>query len=294
VLLWALLLPEFDAAYQTRGSYAFDWGKLRGIARIGAPTAVMWLLDIGSWVLFLSVIVPFYGKVAMAASNIAQQYMHMAFMPALGIGMALCSQVGYAIGDGRPERAAARTRVAMRMTGFYMGAMGLVFLLAGGPLMRLLTSDPEVIRMGRIVLLWAAIFQVSDAMCITYMNALRGAGDTLWPAKMVAIVGWLVFACGGYSMRYVAPQWGINGPWLTCALNIILIGLLLRRRWLGGAWRSIRLLADDGSGAAAGGGASTEPAAPVAAPVAATEATLAAPVVPRDALLATKIPEGGA
>jgi MATE family multidrug resistance protein len=244
VLLAAMLAPGFDHRYRTRRSYAFDRQKMAGLIRVGGPTAVQWLVDMGSWLTFIMLIMPPFGTNILAATNVGIQYMHLSFMPAIGVGIALCSRVGFAIGEGKPERAVEQTRVGMRLTGIYMGAVGLAFLLLRRPLMWLFNADPEVIDAGSWVLIWAAIFQVFDAMSITYMNALRGAGDTRWPAVVLGSLCWIVFVMGGYTVARLAPEWGLSGPWGMCTLYIILLGLLLYWRWRRGAWRKIRLFDD--------------------------------------------------
>jgi hypothetical protein len=82
----------------------------------------------------LAVLIPPFGPIDMAAATIALQYMHVSFMPALGIGMALTTQVGNSIGAGQPEVAVERVRLALRVIVAWMGFMGLVFLVAGRPL----------------------------------------------------------------------------------------------------------------------------------------------------------------
>lgn len=241
VLLGAMLLPAFDRRYNTRRSFAFCWVKMKGLLRIGGPTTVQWLVDIGSWTVFMVLIVPLYGTIAMAASNVGLQLMHLSFMPAVGIGIALCSQVGFAIGEGDREKAVLRTRVALRFTVLYMGATGLLFLLGRFWLMSLFNEDAAVIAAGSYVLIWAAVFQVFDAMSITYMNALRGAGDTRWPAIMIFILCWGVFVGGGYAVARSAPDWGLSGPWAMCTLYIVVLGIVLWLRWRAGHWRKIRL-----------------------------------------------------
>jgi MATE family multidrug resistance protein len=240
-LAGALLLPEFDLRYRTRRSLAWSSRKLIAMLRIGGPTSVQWLVDIGSWLVFLAVIMPPYGVNAVAASNVGLQYMHLSFMPAIGIGIALCSQVGFAIGEGKPDRAAMQARVAMRVTGTFMGAVGVLFVVGGYPLMWLFNRDPAVIHAGQLVLVGAAVFQIFDAMSITYMNSLRGAGDTRWPAVAVFLCCWVIFVGGGVLTRSLLPELGLIGPWATCAAYIIVLGLLLRWRWRRGAWREIRL-----------------------------------------------------
>ncbi len=244
VLTVAMLLPTFDRRYNTRRSQAPSWDKLAALIRVGGPTSLGWLVDIGSWCIFLMLIVPPFGEAAMAASNVGLQLMHLSFMPAVGIGIALCSQVGFAIGAGRPERAVQHTRVAFQLTGLYMGTVGLLFWLAREPLVYAFNQDPEVVEIGARVLIWAAVFQVFDAMAITHVNALRGAGDTRWPAIMMGVLCWFIFIGAGYALARLAPQWGINGPWSMCTLYIICLGLVVLWRWHGGRWREIQLFGE--------------------------------------------------
>ena len=243
ILTVAMLHPKIDARYNTRHSLRPRREQLVAIFKVGGPTSIQWLIDIGSWVVFMAFILPPYKSVGMAASNVALQYMHLSFMPAVGLGIALCSQVGFAIGKDRHDDAVHRARVAVALTGAYMGAVGLLFVFARVPLMKLLVFDnnAEVIRIGSQVLIWAAIFQVFDAMGITYMNALRGAGDTRVPALIVAFCCWGIFIGGGYATSRYVPQWGIHGPWLMCTIYISLQGILLWWRWRLGHWREIRL-----------------------------------------------------
>lgn len=241
VLLIAMLQPYYHERYATRSSFPFSRQKMKGLLKIGAPTSVQWIVDIGSWSAFMTLIVPLFGTVAMAATNVGLQYMHLSFMPAIGIGIALCSQVGYAIGAGDPDKATQRTRVAFGLTVAYMGVVGILFFVLREPLMRLFNDDPDVVSAGSWVLIFAAIFQVFDAMSITYINALRGAGDTRYPAVITALCCWVVFIGGGYAIALLAPQLGLTGPWAMCTLYITLLGLLLWLRWKHGAWRRISI-----------------------------------------------------
>jgi MATE family multidrug resistance protein len=253
VIAWAIraamlttlfLSAKYNGRFQTRSSGRFDPAKFRGILRLGGPIAFQWVLDIGSWFVFLTLLMSRFGTQSMAASNIGLQLMHLSFMPAIGLGIGMCSLIGHAIGEGKPDLAVRRANVGMWMTGLFMGAIGLVFWLAGPHLMGLLSKDAEVIRLGANVLIWAAIFQVFDAAQIVYVNALRGAGDTRWPAIAVAAHCWIIFIGGGYLMAKYYPELGLNGPWMTCTLYITLLGLVLRWRFNRGAWRKIDLFKD--------------------------------------------------
>lgn len=267
VMFGAMLLPKYHARFNTRDTWRLHLPYLRDLIRVGGPTSVQWLVDIGSVAVFLGVMMPFYGKVEMAAANIAIQYMHLAFMPAIGIGIALCSQVGFAIGEGQPDAVARKTRVAMNLTGSYMAVIGVLLFALRGFWMRLFNDDPAVIDAGGWVMIWVALFQVFDAMGITYMNALRGAGDTRVPAIITFVLAWGLFVGGGLAVTYGLPQFGINGPWFMFTLYIAALGLLLKWRFDTGHWRNIRLF-DQPQAAREGEPIATAEPAPVMPPAA--------------------------
>ncbi|HWL93835.1 MAG TPA: MATE family efflux transporter [Phycisphaerae bacterium] len=232
---------EFRKDYSTASAWRFDKKKFRGIVALGGPTSIQWLLDIGAWFIFLAVIIQGFGKETLAASNIGIQYMHVAFMPAIGVGIALCSVVGHAIGEGRIDLAIRKTRAALLVSMVYMGAIGVVFLLIPRFLISFVSNDPEVIRVAITVLVWAALFQVSDAVCIIYIYALRGAGDTRWPAIALVSLVWGVFLFGGYGFARFYPELRHHGPWMMCTLYITILAVVLWRRFVGGKWRKIDL-----------------------------------------------------
>ena len=246
LLTIVFLSAEFKKAYATHETWRIDWSKFAAVVRLGGPIAFQWVLDIWSWWFFLTLLMGRFGTDTMAASNISFQLMYASFMPAIGLAIAVCTLIGHAIGEGKPDLVVRRARVGMLCAGLYMGAIGLVFWLARVPLMRMLSSDPEVVRLGASMLIWVAIFQVFDAAQIVYVNALRGAGDTRWPAVIVAAHCWIVFIGGGYLVARLRPEWGLNGPWLMCTLYIILLGLALWRRFAREGWRKIDLFGDRG------------------------------------------------
>lgn len=259
VLAVAFVSPIFGESHGTLAAWRFSLPKMRGIAKLGLPLAAMWFLDVFAWNAFLLIVVPRYGEAAMAAVGVAIQYLHLGFMPALGVGFALRTLVGNAVGEGRPDKGEVSTAVAARLTMLYMGAVGLLMMTAGEPLVRWFASDPKVVYLGVLVLLWCGVFQWFDAFAIVYSNALIGAGETRWPAAALIVCSWTIFVGGGLAMSEWAPGLGIHGPWMMCTINIVTLGIVMRARFRGGAWKKVRIF-DERSGPA-------EPVA-VAVPVA--------------------------
>lgn len=251
VLLAPLAGRELGRRYGLFGGLRPRLERLSEILRIGGPIAFQWLVDIGAWLLFTEAFIPSFGTAAMAAAGIAIQYMHLSFMPPLGIGLALTTQVGNAVGARAPALVVLRVRVAQRLIVAYMCVMAGVFLAAGRPLAGLLCSEAdaglreEVLTAATAMLAWVALFQLPDALCIVYSFAARGAGDTRVPALLVAVCCWGIFAGGGWMMLRFAPQAGFHGPWAMCTLYIAVLGVLLVRRFRSRAWERIRVFSGD-------------------------------------------------
>jgi len=243
----------FHETYQTRTGFALSRVKLGRLLKIGLPSSLQMFVDISSWLIFLMVIMPVYGTAAMAASNISLQLMHLSFMPAVGMGFALCTLFGFSVGEKKLDEANAFVRTGLVLTMGYMGGIGLLFFFGRGFLVGLLSDDPEVIRVGSYLLIWAAIFQISDATAIVYSNALRGAGDTRWPACAVAMCCWGIFIGGGFLLSRLGPGLGPNGPWVMSVVYLTVLAVLLLARYRGGKWKEIELFAhtEDAEGSAA-------------------------------------------
>lgn len=247
VLIVPLTWKEIDHRYHILRAARLNVAKLLEVVRVGGPIALQWLVDIGAWLVFLQLMMPPYGEATMAAAALAIQFMHFSFMPAIGIGIALTTQVGNAVGAGRLDEAVFRVRVARRLVVIYMAVMGAVFVLGGERLVSVLSfeQDPtlhaEVLRIGAGMLIWVALFQISDALCIIYSFASRGAGDTKVPALLFFFCCWGIFVTGGYAVVKFAPQMGFHGPWMMCTAYIIVLSWLLWRRFHSEKWRKIKL-----------------------------------------------------
>ncbi|HEX4123198.1 MAG TPA: MATE family efflux transporter, partial [Tepidisphaeraceae bacterium] len=207
--------------------------RLAQLLRIGTPTGLQLVSDVLAWTLFsLSVIAPF-GTDAMAGNTFMMRYMVVSFMPAFGVSNAVTALVGRYLGAARPDIAAARVRLAFRLTAAYMLACGAIFFLARHALIGLFTRDPTIQKIGGELLIFAAIYQFFDAMYIIYNAALLGSGDTLIPSLATGILCWGVTVTGGYAIARHLPQLGPAGPWIAATAYGIILGIfmLLRFRW---------------------------------------------------------------
>lgn len=245
------LSPPFHKKYKTRSPWRPCVRTMRAIFRIGWPGSIQWGNELICWALFITVFVGGFGTNDMAAALIALGYLHLSFMPAIGINVAINSIVGKYIGAGKPDIAVSRARVGVAIAMIYMTICATLFIVFRHELMEIFVSadmpeeqKQEFIAIGAKMLILVAIFQTIDALGIVYSGALRGAGDTVWPGIVTAVYSWVFIVGGGWIAVTYFEELGSIGPWIAAAVYIILIGLTMAVRFERGGWRSIDLLGD--------------------------------------------------
>ena len=262
------LSASFNRRYQTRRQWRPQLAPFKDILKIGWPAGAMFANEMFCWWYLMSVLIAAGGKAAVAAGGnatpealdhaglvnttvgwIALRYMHLSFMPAVGLSIAVTAIVGRCMGMGRPDLAAKRAWLGLGIAMAYMGTCALLFVIFREPMMRFFIEKDtppdvveEMIRIGGWVMIGAAIFQVFDAIAITVTGALRGAGDTVWPGVATILLSWGCIIGLGNLLIAKAPTLGSIGPWIGASAFIVLLGIAVLWRFMGGKWKTIELM----------------------------------------------------
>jgi MATE family multidrug resistance protein len=242
--------PTMNRELGTRAAWRPAWPPIRDLLRIGWPNGAQFGNEILCWSVFTVVLVGLFGEDHLAAGWAVLGYIHLSFMPTVGISVAVNSLVGRYIGARRPDLAVARARSGLAIGMTYTTVCGLLFFVFREPLIDFFVADDSVtaeraariIEIGSRIMVCAAIFQAADAAGIIYSGALRGAGDTLWPGVAAVVYSWLFTVGLGWLLTIWFPQWESVGPWIGAAMYIIILGITMAWRFEGGAWRRIDLL----------------------------------------------------
>jgi multidrug resistance protein, MATE family len=235
-ILMALLLLGFAWRYERkRGHPLFrHWAapqlaRLRQLARLGLPAAGQILLEVGAWNL-ATFAAGYLSPVALATHQIVLNYASITYMVPLGISAAAAVSVGHAVGAGDRARARRAGWLALALGTGFMLLAALVLLAAPAPLIRLYTSDPGVLAVGRTLLVIVAAFEIFDGIQTVATGALRGLGETRIPMLANLIGYWAMGLPLGFLLCFVLHR-GIYGLWMGLTLALIVIAVMLLLRW---------------------------------------------------------------
>jgi MATE family multidrug resistance protein len=98
----------------------------------------------------------------------------------------------------------------------------------------------EIIRIGSLLLICAALFQLVDATQVVVLGLLRGLQDTRIPMFLAAIAYWLLGLPAAYLFGFVA-DWKGTGVWLGLVAGLAIAAVLLLIRF----WGYVRHLEQD-------------------------------------------------
>lgn len=111
---------------------------------------------------------------------------------------------------------------------FYLVSLVLscIWALMGHTLFSWLTDNPEIIRLGTIILFIDVILEVGRAINIYATNALRATGDVNYPFYVGFVVQWSVAVGCGFLFG-IHWGWGLVGMWCAFVLDEIFVVLSL-------------------------------------------------------------------
>jgi len=251
VVIYGVLIaePRLVLRYNTLGGWRFDGELFTRLVRFGFPNGLHFFIEIAGFTVLI-LLIGRLGTAALAASNIAFNINTLAFMPMIGIGIALSVIVGQRLGDDRPEAAEYAAYSTFHLTFVYMVSMALLYVawpgLFIGPFA--VQADPAEfaeIRQSTIILLrFVAFYSVFDTLNIVFASAIKGAGDTRFVMAVELLLSLCLLVVPGY-MTVVVFSKGLYGAWICASIYIAALGMVFYVRFLGGRWKTMRVIGEE-------------------------------------------------
>ena len=218
----------------------FDRALFRQIMGIGLPAGIqMSLVALGAMVVMGKI--NSYGKEFTAGYNVGFRLDQLAFLPIQSLSSAVISFVGQNTGARKPDRARRGIRVAVALSAAWALLMTAVLLPLREPLVAFFSPTPAVIHAGAVYLQCIMPFYFMFAVMFCLNNAMRGAGDSVFPMMDVILSLILVRVPAVY---YLADHYGPDYMYYGCAVGWT-VGLALSVGWyFSGRWKRHGSLAD--------------------------------------------------
>lgn len=192
--------------------YPASFSALKEQLRIGIPigTAIFCETSIFGVV---TVLMAGFGTLTIAAHQAAINFAGLVYMLPLSISMALTIVVGFEVGAKRLQDAKKYTYM-----GISFALVAALFCAAGLLLFReqvaaLYTNDDDVLQLTQQFLVYAAFFQLSDAVAAPIQGVLRGYKDVTVTFVVAFISYWIIGLPTGWVLSQF-PAWGAFGYWI--------------------------------------------------------------------------------
>lgn len=256
--------------------WRYDRVLMRDLFRFGGPSGLQMFLDVAGFAAFMMMI-GWIGQRELAATNIAFNLNTLAFIPVIGVGIAVSTLVGHRIGEGRPEIAEQSVRKGFVLAGGIMLIFGAIYTLAPQVLLApyeyganqssradgtdelvasnsgtddaVPTKKPDFAEVRSVVIIllrFVAIYSFFDAMAIVFGSAIRAAGDTVFSMLVTFFCAWGLLVTPTYlTWKYLGANHErelLFWSWIWCSIYVTTLGFIYVARFAGGRWKQMSVI----------------------------------------------------
>lgn len=196
-----------------------DPSVMKRLFYVGLPIGVTLLAETGMFIV-AGLYIGLFGKVAVAASGIANQIAAIAYMVPLAVSQASTIRVGHEAGGQQTEGAIRAAIAASVLTFITTAILTLILFIWAESFIRAFLNPndaliDDVLAIAIPLVIVVAVFQIVDGMQSVFTSILRGINDTKWPAVISVFSYWCVgvfsgIMLGGYfGWGPVGVFWGL-------------------------------------------------------------------------------------
>lgn len=187
------------------------WKTLKELLHIGIPSSFQISMEAGAFAVS-GILIGTLGAVEQAAHQIALSCASLTFMVSMGLSQA--GSIRTSNSFGRNDRLLIRMigKSTLYMALIYGAFCAIIFILLRNQLPLIFNSNAKVVPMAAYLLLFAALFQISDSTQAVSAGLLRGIKDVKVPTVFIAIAYWAVGIPVGCLLAFYFKM-GAAGIW---------------------------------------------------------------------------------
>ena len=213
-----------------QSQWKLKFRTLKELLSIGVPSSLQIGMEAGAFAVS-GIIIGTIGAVAQAAHQIALSCASFTFMVSMGLAQASSIRVSNAFGSLNWPRISTIGKSTLWTALIYGLLCAIGFTLLRFQLPRIFNDNVLVMEMAALLLLFAAIFQISDSTQAIGAGLLRGIKDVRVPTILIGVAYWIVGLPVGYLLAFHFKL-GPAGIWLGLIIGLTLTSLFLLWRFL--------------------------------------------------------------
>lgn len=198
------------------------------ITRLGAPIGLSFFIEVSLFTCIMFLVARLSGDTEnyVAAQQIVISLTSLIFMLPQSMGIASTVRTGYYLGQQKPKRARYVSGVAISSAIVVSFVTAAFLIVLRYPLADMYTDDLTVIGIAATVILFAAAFQLFDAIQCVASYALRGYKVTSVPMVIHLIAFWGCGLIPGYFLAFHYDM-GIYGFWTALVISLAVAAVFL-------------------------------------------------------------------
>jgi MATE family multidrug resistance protein len=202
---------------------------IKELLHIGIPSSLQVTMESGAFAVS-SIIIGTLGAVQLAANQIAISCASLAFMVSWGLAQGASIRVSNAWGRNNWKDINSIGKTTL-ISGIIYGILGVLFFVSFRYALPLaFNNDATVMALASVLMLYAAVFQISDATQVIAVGLLRGIKDVKVPTLYIAIAYWVVGIPVGCLMAFTFKM-GVTGMWIGFVSGLTFSSVFLNYRF---------------------------------------------------------------
>lgn len=202
---------------------------IKELLHIGIPSSLQVTMESGAFAVS-SIIIGTLGAIQLAAHQIAISCASLAFMVSWGLAQGASIRISNAWGRNNWKDINSIGKTTL-ISGIIYGILGVLFFVSFRYALPLaFNNDATVMALASVLMLYAAVFQISDATQVIAVGLLRGIKDVKVPTLYIAIAYWVVGIPVGCLMAFTFKM-GVTGMWIGFVSGLTFSSVFLNYRF---------------------------------------------------------------
>lgn len=240
VVLFVMLYRRLEVSIEWKDYIHLKMGHVKKILKIGIPSAGEHLAYSISQ-LVITYFITILGVVALATRIYTIQIMLFVLLFGLAVGQGTQILVGRLVGAGEKEKAYNQLLKSLRVSFLITLTVVIGMAVFRKPLLGIFTSDPEIIKVGSMLLLFCIVLEPGRTFNLVVINSLRAAGDVRFPVYMGMLSMWGISVPLSYFLG-IYLEMGLLGVWIALATDEWFRGIIMYFRWRSRVWERMSLV----------------------------------------------------